>query len=746
MYQTFGRAKVLKKSRTSRLLNRVMIFSAMLTVAFTYSRLSGESAKMAAEHAAASDPFRSEHSDFRQLATVAVNGSNATNCSGGGSSGGGHGSCELGKLVLGSLNVDFPGVAIALFVLGMLFVFLGIAIICDDHFCVALEVICDVLELDEAVAGATFMAAGGSAPELATSLITTFGSRDSTGLGTILGSAVFNLVVIISLSGMKGEGPDRKLKPMPFMKLLNKERRERSKSELPDGLFLDWRPLMRDAFFYILSIILCIYFALTDVGTGWCKDGASRVADGEFCKFNNVPGFTATEGWILLGFYALYIASMVVNDSIMRSMRKLGMPDHIAKYVDACAGADPFEDAESRMEKTQGPAVVSLIGNVTSAEHDHRKRDVVISTVRHHDDHLDSDIGPPPANGAPVMNDQVDMKVSAVKDELGALKSKVAELESNQREMMGVIEKLKGGLQPLVAPTLYEYKLKDQEEKGIIDYVVGAMAMPWQIAFGVSIPACDRDSFQMWEEDKPEYFSNFDDEMQKILTAYCRKTDRLSESEDLNPGDMFYPGKRTSKDVTLSYERSKKYLVTFTMSIFWIIVASYIMVECAHGFGCHVGIPPFVMGVVVLAAGTSIPDALASMVVAEQGDGDMAVANAIGSNVFDICIGMGMPLVVSEMVYKEPYPVMDTLPAATTGSMLIIITVVLVMVLVINKWILTKNTATFLLSFYVFYVLFAVLFEWSVLPLYSSLCVDEVNTGHPCFLGSWQSCKYLKSH
>ena len=92
-----------------------------------------------------------------------------------------------------------------------------------------------MLELDEAVAGATFMAAGGSAPELATSLITTFGSRDSTGLGTILGSAVFNLVVIIALSGMKGEGPDKKLQPMPFRRELNADRTKRGLGELPTG-------------------------------------------------------------------------------------------------------------------------------------------------------------------------------------------------------------------------------------------------------------------------------------------------------------------------------------------------------------------------------------------------------------------------------------------------------------------------------------------------------------------------------
>ena len=49
------------------------------------------------------------------------------------------------------------------------------------------------------------------------------------------------------------------------------------------------------------------------------------------------------------------------------------------------------------------------------------------------------------------------------------------------------------------------------------------------------------------------------------------------------------------------------------------------------------------MGITFLAAGTSVPDAMASVMVARQGQGDMAVSNTIGSNVFDICIGLALP-------------------------------------------------------------------------------------------------------
>ena len=51
-----------------------------------------------------------------------------------------------------------------------LYVFIGVAIVCDDFFAPSLEAISEALNLSGDVAGATFLAAGSSAPELFTSV------------------------------------------------------------------------------------------------------------------------------------------------------------------------------------------------------------------------------------------------------------------------------------------------------------------------------------------------------------------------------------------------------------------------------------------------------------------------------------------------------------------------------------------------------------------------------------------------
>ena len=57
--------------------------------------------------------------------------------------------------------------------------------------------------------------------------------------------------------------------------------------------------------------------------------------------------------------------------------------------------------------------------------------------------------------------------------------------------------------------------------------------------------------------------------------------------------------------------------------------------------------------------GTSVPDALASIFVAKNGQGDMAVSNVLGSNVFNIFLGLGLPWLIYTAVWWTPYTSMQ---------------------------------------------------------------------------------------
>jgi Ca2+/Na+ antiporter len=75
----------------------------------------------------------------------------------------------------------------------------------------------------------------------------------------------------------------------------------------------------------------------------------------------------------------------------------------------------------------------------------------------------------------------------------------------------------------------------------------------------------------------------------------------------------------------------------------WLAVLSFVMIECAESVGAYLGVPSAVMGLTIGAVGTSFPNLYASMIVARQGLGNMAISNAFGSNVFNIFVGLGLP-------------------------------------------------------------------------------------------------------
>jgi len=88
------------------------------------------------------------------------------------------------------------------------------------------------------------------------------------------------------------------------------------------------------------------------------------------------------------------------------------------------------------------------------------------------------------------------------------------------------------------------------------------------------------------------------------------------------------------------------YVITFVISIVWIGVLSWLLVESGIAVASSLGISEVIIWLTVLAAGTSVPDLLSSVIVAKQGRGDMAVTNALGSNIFDICICLWLPWLI----------------------------------------------------------------------------------------------------
>jgi len=90
--------------------------------------------------------------------------------------------------------------------------------------------------------------------------------------------------------------------------------------------------------------------------------------------------------------------------------------------------------------------------------------------------------------------------------------------------------------------------------------------------------------------------------------------------------------------------------LSFFLVLVWLAILTFICVDSAEKMGNCLKISEDVMGLTILAIGSSLPDCFSSILAAKQGKGEMAVSNALGSNVFDINICIGVSFLVKSII------------------------------------------------------------------------------------------------
>jgi Ca2+/Na+ antiporter len=90
--------------------------------------------------------------------------------------------------------------------------------------------------------------------------------------------------------------------------------------------------------------------------------------------------------------------------------------------------------------------------------------------------------------------------------------------------------------------------------------------------------------------------------------------------------------------------------------IAYLVVFTFIMIYCLEILGQLFHVSSGVMGLVFAAAGTSFPNLVSSVAVARMGQGNMAISNAFGSNIFCLLFGLGFPWLLFHVAHHgHPY-------------------------------------------------------------------------------------------
>ncbi|XP_068587106.1 sodium/potassium/calcium exchanger 1-like isoform X2 [Cebidichthys violaceus] len=562
---------------------------------------------------------------------------------------------------------------VALHVLGMIYMFVALAIVCDEFFVPGLEVITIKLEISDDVAGATFMAAGGSAPELFTSLIGVFISHSNVGIGTIVGSAVFNILFVIGMCAIFSR----------------------------EMLHLTWWPLFRDVTFYILDLIMLIIFFLDNTILWW-------------------------ESLTLLMGYISYVSFMKFNRQIENVVKTL-INRHMS-IVKVWTAEEPEKESESPPAPHPPPPAAAPSAAAAAAAPSAAAA-APPPAVPKAKDKSKNELEPPPSspqcNKPPPDDDKARLKTRPTLQRGGSfaslhntsLRSTIFQLMIHTLDPLGEEVALKGAVKipgqrkarramnkvkPLNVPVSGKLQSKSHhcpsEDDDDPQPTEPASAAAAAAAAAAGAPGSAAAGPSTSQPQKTEEKSVKTADLPKVAVGGSVEGSGGDESggdesgesgesggdddggneeeeDDNEPLSLKWP-ETTRKQVTYLFllpivfplwltlpdvrnpESRRYFAMSFIGSIMWIGVFSYLMVWWAHQVGETIGISEEIMGLTILAAGTSIPDLITSVIVARKGLGDMAVSSSVGSNIFDITVGLPVPWLIYTLLHNgEPVTV-----------------------------------------------------------------------------------------
>lgn len=141
----------------------------------------------------------------------------------------------------------------------------------------------------------------------------------------------------------------------------------------------------------------------------------------------------------------------------------------------------------------------------------------------------------------------------------------------------------------------------------------------------------------------------------------------------------------TCPDCRLNRDHESLYPLTFVISMVWISLFSFIVTVIIERWVALLSIPgaSALFGFVLVAFGAEIPDSINAITIAKRGFGGMAISACLGSQVVNICLGLGMPWLIATCLGKS-VPLSSSNWFIHESNILVLLAIIIVVV-TINK-------------------------------------------------------------
>lgn len=128
--------------------------------------------------------------------------------------------------------------------------------------------------------------------------------------------------------------------------------------------------------------------------------------------------------------------------------------------------------------------------------------------------------------------------------------------------------------------------------------------------------------------------------------------------------------KREDKDKVKPKYKLGKSLIYVVIGLVGIIAGSQLVVSSASDIAEAVGLSERVIALTIIAFGTSLPELVTTIVASKKGEQDLVVGNIIGSNIFNICIVLGVPVAIFGTITPTSFQMIDIIMLVAAAVLL----------------------------------------------------------------------------
>lgn len=115
------------------------------------------------------------------------------------------------------------------------------------------------------------------------------------------------------------------------------------------------------------------------------------------------------------------------------------------------------------------------------------------------------------------------------------------------------------------------------------------------------------------------------------------------------------------EQVELKYDNIFIAIILLVLSIIMICMSSEVIVDNAVKLATAIGISEKVITMTAIVIGTSLPELMLTVSSAKKGEFDMTIGNIVGTNIFNICIVLGLPVAIYGDILLESFSIVDIL-------------------------------------------------------------------------------------